>query len=224
MVHKVFIVGDVRIYREGLAYVLRERNDTEVLGTAASLEQASALLGSLEPGVILVDVAMRDSLNVVGQLRVLAPSSKIIALTLPERGKAVVACAEAGVDGYVTRDSSVDDLLLVIASVHRGELPCSPRVAASLLRRVSSLADRTPGKLDCLTPREMDVLRRIEKGLSNKEISAELGIEVPTVKNHVHRLLDKLGVRRRGEAAAMLRRAHSNERSPQRPEWARQLF
>ena len=108
--------------------------------------------------------------------------------------------------GFVTRDSSVDELLAVLEAAMVGEIRCSPRITGTLFRRVSTLAARREtGSIGNLTAREMDVLRCIERGLSNKEISRDLGIELSTVKNHVHNLLDKLGVHRRGEAAAQLR-------------------
>ena len=112
------------------------------------------------------------------------------------------------VSGYVSREDSLDDLVAVVESVGRGELLCSPRVAASLLRRVASRAgtrwDSAP--THHLTAREAQIGQLIQEGLSNKEIASRLGIEVTTAKNHVHNLLEKLQVHRRAEAVARLRR------------------
>src|SRR5690606_5745579 len=95
-------------------------------------------------------------------------------------------------------------------AVTRGESPCSPRIAAMLLRRLASGAARqADADGQDLTPREREVLGLIARGLSNKQIAAQLCIEVPTVKNHVHRILEKLAVRRRSDAAAWLRRRHA---------------
>src|SRR5439155_827652 len=105
------------------------------------------------------------------------------------------------------REASIDDLVTVIESVARGEAICSPRVAAGLLRRVAALAAGHGGDLPRaqLTNREREIVRLIDNGLSNKEIARALGIEVATVKNHVHNILEKLQVHRRGEAAARVR-------------------
>jgi two-component system nitrate/nitrite response regulator NarL len=120
----------------------------------------------------------------------------------------VIAVAEAGASAYVTPDGSMEDLACVVESVERGEVLCSPGMAAGLFRRVATLArDRQLDPIDeKLTARELDVLRLVEAGLSNKEIATALSIELPTVKNHVHRILEKLHVNRRSEAAARARR------------------
>jgi DNA-binding NarL/FixJ family response regulator len=118
----------------------------------------------------------------------------------------VLAWAEAGVSGYVARDASFEDLVETVRAVARGELRCSPRLAATLLRRVTALAGDAPHSATRLTQREREISSLLEAGLSNKEIAGRLYIELPTVKNHVHNILRKVGASRRGEAAALLRR------------------
>jgi DNA-binding NarL/FixJ family response regulator len=137
----------------------------------------------------------------------LDPSIKVVALGVPEIDSEIIACAEAGISNYVTRQGSISELIRAIQDAVRGELRCPPKIAASLLQQVGSLsAERSPlEEPSRLTPREMEIVHLIDLGLSNKEIAAQLFIEVSTVKNHVHNLLDKLNVRRRGEAAARLR-------------------
>ena len=204
--HTLLIVGDVRLYTDGLAYLLGKRDTIRTLGTAAGLDEAAAVIRAGSPDVILVDIAMRGSLRMVEQLAALAPESSIIALTLPEADAAVLACAEAGVAGYVTRDSTAEELIAVIESAAVGEVQCPPRVVGTLFRRISKLATRQRQRgFDALTARKLAVLRRIEQGFCNKDIASDLGIELSTVKNHVHNVLDKLGVHRRGEAAALYR-------------------
>jgi len=119
----------------------------------------------------------------------------------------VLAMAEAGASGYVALDGSIEDLAAVVDSVSRGETLCSPVIAATLFHRVATLTrERQPEPIEeTLTAREVDVLRLIEEGRSNKEIASALYIEIPTVKNHVHRILEKLNVHRRAEAAARAR-------------------
>ena len=115
--------------------------------------------------------------------------------------------AEAGIAGWVTREASVDDLRATVASAAAGEAVFSPRLAASLLRRVAALASerRVGAQATPLTRRQREILALIDEGLSNKEIARRLSIEVATVKNHVHNILEKLEVTRRAEAAALVR-------------------
>jgi DNA-binding NarL/FixJ family response regulator len=142
-----------------------------------------------------------------------APAIRVLALTVSESEEELLAAAEAGISGYVTHQSSLDELVDAVHSVARGEMLCSPRVAALLLRQVGALARREVpvAGLDSdrsgerLTMRELEILELIDAGRSNKEIARELYIEVPTVKNHVHNILEKLHACRRGEAAAKVR-------------------
>lgn len=204
---RVAIVADTRLYREGLAHVLGRHPRLSVIATAARQDEALASLPQLEADVILVDMSMPDSHSVVRVILERVPLGRVIALGVIEDGESVLGCAEAGVAGYVPREASIEDLVMVIESVARGEAICSPRVAASLLRRVAALAGGHGGELARahLTGREGEIVRLIDRGLSNKEIARDLGIEVATVKNHVHNILEKLQVHRRGEAAARVR-------------------
>jgi DNA-binding NarL/FixJ family response regulator len=130
----------------------------------------------------------------------------VVALAITESEAGVLACAETGVAGYVTRDASMDEVVATLLAVARGELACPPAIAASLFRHVGTLsARRGEPAPDVLTPREREIVELIEQGLSNKEISRRLSIGLSTVKNHVHNLLEKLHVPRRGAAAARLR-------------------
>jgi two-component system, NarL family, nitrate/nitrite response regulator NarL len=131
----------------------------------------------------------------------------VLALTVPNRETEILAFAEAGIAGFVTLEASVAELVEAIESVARGEALCSPSVAAALLRRLASLAhSRTSADpTGPLTAREREILALIDEGLSNKQIAQRLRIELPTVKNHVHHILVKLGADRRAEAAALVR-------------------
>ena len=202
----VLIVTDIRLYREGLAHILCRERGVQVIGTSSAREALSEVVAR-HPAVALVDMASHGSLATIRALALGAPQLKIVALAVRDAEGEVIACAEAGISGLVSRDASLDDLVQTIDSVARDEMVCSPRVAASLLRRVRTLAaERARAPVDLhLTGREMQILRLIEEGLSNKEIAQRLCIEVPTVKHHVHNLLEKLGVSRRGEAVARIR-------------------
>lgn len=204
---RVAIVGDTRLYREGLAQVLGRDLRVRVVATAARRDDALQSLSDLCVDVVLLDMAMPNSLGALRSIVERVPQGRVIALGVAEDGNEVLDCAETGAAGYVPREASLEDLVTVIESVARGEAICSPRVAASLLRRVAALASGRGGEglAGQLTNRERDVIRLIDRGRSNKEIARELGIEVATVKNHVHNILEKLQVHRRGEAAARVR-------------------
>jgi DNA-binding NarL/FixJ family response regulator len=204
---RILLVADIRLYREGIEAVLAGREGVEVVATASAPGEAVELAGRLQPEIALVDVAMPDAVEGVRAIRRAAPGVKILALTVAETEAEVLTCIEAGVSGYVTRESSVDDLVAAIQSAGRDEMLCSPHIAATLVRRVAALAagaGRARSEA-LLTGRELEIVALIDEGLSNKEIARRLVIEVPTVKNHVHNILEKLQVRRRADAAAALR-------------------
>jgi DNA-binding NarL/FixJ family response regulator len=203
----VLIVADIRLYREGLAHILGNEPRLTVVGTAADLPAALHLVAERSPEVALVDMVMPQSLAAVRGIATTAPRVKIVALGVRESEQDVIACAEAGVAGYVARAASVEDLVTALEGVGRGELLCSPRTAATLWRRVAALATGATGAgepQNALTPREREIASLLEAGLANKDIAVRLGIEVATVTNHVHNLLEKLQVHRRAQAVARL--------------------
>jgi len=211
-VTRVFVIAGVRFYRDGIAAALSADPRFTVAGSAGDVREAAARLDTLEPDVVLLDLAGADAPALVRSLLESAPSARVVALGVTEAEDDVLPLAEAGAAGYVTREGSVEDLLATVESVAAGEMICSPRITATLLRRVAMLArDRRaeePGPERDLTSRERQVVALIDEGLSNKEIALRLRIELATVKNHVHNILDKLHVRRRGEAAAAIRGRH----------------
>ena|SRR5215211_2673203 len=206
----VLIVSDVRLYREGLAQMIDSEPHIAAVGTAATADQAMRAVYDLRPDVVLVNVAMRDGIPFVRAVGRARPAPKVVALAVPDDEHDVIAWAEAGAAGFVTAEQSLSELVAVIEGAAQGEAPCSPWLAGVLLRRVSVLADGVPDDEagSTLTAREFEIASLIENGLSNKQIARELFIEVTTVKNHVHRILDKLGVHGRGEVAAKIRAEH----------------
>ena len=202
---RVLIVSDIRLYRDGLVEILRECDRIRVVGAVSNGRDTLPAVAELEPEVVLLDMALPENLATVSAVARTVPDVNVVALGVPEQE--VIACAEAGISGFVPRDGSVDDVLAAVVSAVRGELTCSPRIARGLLRRVTTLAGRSgpPEEPYRLTPRESEIAHLIERGLSNKEIALKLRIEVSTVKNHVHNILERLNVNRRGEAAARLR-------------------
>jgi two-component system nitrate/nitrite response regulator NarL len=205
----VFVVTGTRLYQDGLAHALNRRTEIRVVGSAGDCAEAIPRIREAAPDIAVVDIGKPPKLDSVRRLRRDAPRVGIVALAVPETEDEILRCAEAGIAGYVTRDGSLADLVQTLKSVARGETVCSPRVAARMLNRLAALASTRPPEphLPHLTPRELEVVGLIDGGLSNKEIATQLQIELPTVKNHVHRILEKLQVRRRGEAAARMRAA-----------------
>lgn len=201
---KVLIVSDVRLYREGLAEVLDQDGRLGVVSTADTAALAIEQVERYEPESVLLDVAIPEALETISLMTQKAPQTKVIALGLSELEEDVVACAEAGIAGYVHRDGSVEDVVSAVRSAVREEFGCSRRIAAALVRRVRKLTTCRVEEVP-LTPRERQIAELLGEGLSNKEISARLYIEVTTVKTHVHNILEKLGAHSRGEAAAKVR-------------------
>jgi len=214
---RVLVVSDIRLYRDGLAQVFADERRLAVVGAAADAPAAARMAAEHSPDVALVDMAMPQSVAAVRGVAAIAPAVKVVALGIRENEQDLIACAEAGVSGYVPRAASVQDLVTVLEGVGRGELLCSAHTAATLWRRVAALA-ATAGETaqeQTLTRREREIGTLLEAGLSNKDIAIRLGIEVATVKNHVHNLLEKLEVHRRGQAVARLQgRAQAQRATP----------
>jgi two-component system, NarL family, nitrate/nitrite response regulator NarL len=203
----VLVVAEVPLYGEGIGRGLARGGGVRVLGTASGSREAVTRARDLQPDVVLVDVTSDTGFETVRAIGQAIPDAKVVALALSESEADVIACAEAGASAYVPRDGTLDDLEAVVESVARGEIVCPPRIAASLLRHVGELAAelRGPPPASSLTARELEIAELLDQGLSNKEIAQRLSIAVPTVKNHVHSILEKLDVEGRAEAGARLR-------------------
>jgi DNA-binding NarL/FixJ family response regulator len=200
---KLFIVGDVRLHRDGLACQLAGVAGLDVIGSG-SLSEAAQVLSSAPADVVLLGSLQPDIPAAVEVLRQTPGRLRIVAVGVREIESEVLACAAAGVDGYVRTDAAIGDLVTVIECVMRDELVCSRKVAASLYH---SIASAGVGGGIGLTSRELQIAELVDQGLSNKEISRRLSIEASTAKNHIQNIMQKLGVHRRGEAVAKLRHA-----------------
>lgn len=203
----VLIANPIRLYAEGLARLLARETGFELKGTTTNADSLVVEARSLKPDIILLDRELSDSLTIIKTLLEVAPSSRTIALALVDDESSILKFAEAGVSGFVTRGKSYEELLLTIRSVAKGELICTPRIAAMLLRRVGSAGSDTSVDLDRFTPREIQIINLIDQGLSNKEIAFQLNIEISTVKNHVHHIIEKSNTTGRRLAASRARRA-----------------
>jgi len=204
---RVLVVSDVRLYRDGLVWSIAATARLQVQGSADSAASALERLQSTSVDVLLVDMSMEGALSLIHAVKVSQPEIYIVAYTVGLDDQSVLRCIEAGAGGYVGRDGTVEDLVATVESVARGETRCSPRLAASLFRRVASLARSEGGEANsavALTQRELQIVDLIDQGLSNKEIASQLGIEIATAKNHVHHILEKLQVRRRSQVGGRL--------------------
>jgi two-component system nitrate/nitrite response regulator NarL len=221
---RALIVSEVRLYREALAWRLEQSGRVIVVGTAERGDVALRLATEHAAEVVIIDRAMTDALSFARAIGD-ATRAKVVAFAIADVDHAVIEVAEAGLAGYVTRDGTVDDLVETVERAVRGELLCSPRMAATLFRRLATLSSvSTPTSVPAapstsqtsrqseLTHREREIAELIERGLSNKEIARELAIGTATVKNHVHNILEKLDVSRRGEAAATMRDERAGRR------------
>ena len=208
---RVFIADDNRLLREGLVSMLEEQEDIAVIGTAPSGQEALEQIRNLRPEVALIDIGMpdKDGIEVTQALHRDAPEVKVIILGMIDLTDEIMACIEAGAAGYVLKEASFDYLVETIRSVHRGESFCSPQMTASLFTRIAELASENIPKIPPssvkLTGRELEIITLIAEGLPNKEIAQRLFIEIQTVKNHIHNILDKLQLHNRLEAVQYAR-------------------
>jgi two-component system, NarL family, nitrate/nitrite response regulator NarL len=206
---RVFILAEAHLYSRALAQFLGGQEALTVIGMDDDVERVLAHLDVLKPDVVLLDTEIANSAVAVCRIADVEPSIRVVALAVPSGESDLIACAKARVAGYVSREEDPQDLVVTIEGVARGEMRCSPRIAHALLDQVAALATQdAPEPIDIspLTTRELQVLRLIDRGQSNKEIARHLSIELPTVKNHVHNILGKMKVNRRTEAIARLRR------------------
>jgi DNA-binding NarL/FixJ family response regulator len=204
MAIRVAILSIIRIYAEGLAECLNNRDDISVTGIAYNFAELNNLLETAPVDLILCDTSDKDAADEVRQLASCFSNVRIVAVALPETETEIIAWAEAGITAYVPRHASLAQLYTAIVAAMRDEVHCSPRITGWLLRELRHQPERSLLG-ERLTSREMQTLRLISKGLSNKEIASELRISVSTVKNHVHSVLEKLRVHNRSQAAAAIR-------------------
>jgi DNA-binding NarL/FixJ family response regulator len=210
---RVLVAAHVLLYRQGLAEILARVDGLQIAGTHSGTPDELTTIAEAGPDVVILDMATPHSYAIARSVHQRAPSISLVALGVGDSESEMLRCAEAGITGYVTPDTSLDDLVAVIRSAARGEAICSAQQAGRLVRRLATLAGvGDAGPLQArLTSRERQIVALLEADLSNKEIAAELGIEVATVKNHVHNLLEKLGVHRRSEAARLVTRHSQSE-------------
>ena len=201
---RVLLVDDHAVVREGLRAFLRLQRDMEVVGEASGGDDALGVARTARPDVIVLDLVMPqgDGISVLRRVREAAPGARVLVLTSFAEDSQIFAATSAGASGYLLKDVDPTDLAEGIREVAAGRPALDSRVAARLMRRAAEAPQ------DELTARERDVLALMVEGLANKEIAQRLGIGEKTVKTHVSRVLAKLGVADRTQAAVLAIRRH----------------
>ena len=205
---RVLLADDQRLFREALALLLSVQDDVQVVGEAADGAQAVDLAGRAAPDVVLMDLRMpvMDGPTATRHIRANHPQVQVIALTTFDDDADVFAAIRAGAIGYLLKDASSERLMEAVRAAVRGESVLEPCVAAKLVLRVAQLPVPVPDPLVApLSGRELDVVRLLAGGRSNREIASALFLAEGTVKNHVTSALAKLGARDRTQAALRAR-------------------
>jgi DNA-binding NarL/FixJ family response regulator len=217
----VLIVDDHEVVRRGLLAFLDSEPDIEVLGQAGGGGEALELLASMEsdgslPDVVVMDLQMApiDGIESTRQIRALYNDIEIVALTSFAEEERVHAALQAGATGYLLKDSDADDVAAAVRAAHRGELQLDPVIARRLM--ASLREERSDDPTAELTARELEVLRLVAAGKPNKQIAGELSISERTARTHVSRILRKLHLSSRTQAALWAVREGLVEVEPER--------
>jgi DNA-binding NarL/FixJ family response regulator len=206
---RVLIADDHALFRRGLEMVLEEEDDIDLVGQASDGTEAVTVAGESLPDVVLMDIRMPKSSGIEAcrATKEVAPSAKIVMLTISDEEEDLFEAIRAGASGYLLKDIPLDEVAEAVRAVHGGQSLINPSMAGKLLTEFATLAKRdteeeqvqhvAPPKL---TDREMEVLKLVARGMNNRDIAKELFISENTVKNHVRNILEKLQIHSRMEA------------------------
>ncbi len=205
---RVLIVDDHALFRRGLEMVLAEEDDIELVGEASDGAEAVEKAGEALPDVVLMDIRMPRSSGIEAcrAMKEVAPSAKIVMLTISDEEEDLFEAIRAGASGYLLKDIPLDEVAEVVRAVHGGQSLINPSMAAKLLTEFAALAKRGETEraeqvpAPKLTDREIEVLKLVARGMNNRDIAKELFISENTVKNHVRNILEKLQIHSRMEA------------------------
>jgi len=199
---RVLITDDHLVVRKGLTALLATKEDIEVVGEATNGKEAIDQVKELSPDVILMDLVMpvMDGIQAIKHIVAEFPEAKILIMTSFATDDLVFPAIKSGALGYLLKDSTPEELIGAIRQVHRGEPSLHPKIARKVLMEISNPTTNIPSE-DPLTERELGVLKSIAKGMSNQEIGLALSISETTVRTHVSRILSKLHLASRTQAA-----------------------
>lgn len=204
---RILIADDHRVVREGLAAILKSRNDMDVVGEAINGFEVIEKTKALKPDVILMDISMpqMNGVEATRAVRKISPEIGIVVLTMHDDDATIFELVRTGVHGYLLKDADSSEIVKAIQSIYKGESIIHPSIARKILGEFSQLGPeqvkKAPRQMYNLSGREVDVLRRVAKGKTNKEIASELHLSEKTIKNHVRNIFHKMGVYDRTEAA-----------------------
>jgi DNA-binding NarL/FixJ family response regulator len=205
---RVLICDDHALFRRGLLMVIEDEDDLEVVAEAANGRDAIELAAEYAPDVVLMDLRMPHVDGIAATRAILErqPSAAVILLTVSDDEEDLFEAMKVGAAGYLLKEISIDEVGSAIRSVHRGERLVTPSLATKLITEFASIGrsvstgNRVAANTPQLTARELDVLRQVASGKSNRDIATALGIAENTVKNHVRNMLEKLRLHSRMEA------------------------
>lgn len=222
---RILVIEEVRAVCETLAAALTSEPGLEVCGCATSLAEALPHLRSCDIALLNLTANTENAAGLIRNLRRLAPRTKLVVMGLAPSQPLILQCVEAGVAGYVLRDSPLAEVLASVRAAAHNEAHVSPPIAAALMSFVAELVSYDPAvppdrdAAQTLTRREREVLTLVQQGCTNQEIAASLVIELGTVKNHVHNILRKLNVSSRRDAVHVSRLAGLWSAPEPRPEF-----
>jgi DNA-binding NarL/FixJ family response regulator len=202
---RVLICDDHALFRRGLMMVLEDEDDIEVIAEAANGAEAIELARALAPDVVLMDVRMPKVDGIAATRSILEdiPNANVIMLTVSDEEDDLFEAMKAGAAGYLLKEISIDEVAKSVRGVHQGQRLVTPSLATKLISEFAGISGRAPSRgVDApqLTPRELEVLRHVAAGATNREVASRLGISENTVKNHVRNILEKLRLHSRMEA------------------------
>jgi two-component system NarL family response regulator len=205
---RVLIADDHALFRRGLEMVLEEEDDIHLVGQASDGKEAITVAGESLPDIVLMDIRMPkiSGIEACRAIKEVAPSAKIVMLTISDEEEDLFEAIRAGASGYLLKDIPLDEVAGSVRAVHGGQSLISPSMAGKLLTEFASMARGTeeerPQQVPApkLSNREMEVLKLVAKGMNNRDIAKELFISENTVKNHVRNILEKLQIHSRMEA------------------------
>jgi DNA-binding NarL/FixJ family response regulator len=208
---RILLVDDQTMFRDGMRVLLSSQPDFEIVGEAADGEEALSKAASLHPGVVLMDLRMPvlDGASATRRLRAAQPECRVIVLTTFDEDAAIFDGLRAGATGYLLKDAPTEKLYEAIRAAARGESFLQPSVAARVVAEFARLSEQAPVWVQALpeplSSRELEILRLLSNGATNREIAAQLVLAEGTVKNHVTNILTKLGVADRMKASVRAR-------------------
>jgi two-component system response regulator DevR len=212
--HRLLVVDDHEVVRQGLVALLDRREGFQVVGEAGSVAEAIEQAGTLEPDIVVMDVRLPDGSGIEAcrEIRAEHPGTRVVMLTSFPDEEAVLSAIVAGASGYLLKQIRARDLVAALEAVGRGESLLDPAVTEKVLERIRRIAaGPVDDEIAQLTSQEQKILALVAEGKTNKEIAAEVFLSDKTVKNYVSSILSKLNLERRAQAAAFVAK-HQRDR------------